>query len=89
MDDYFYPYPAAGVDIPDDKSFAKYNNGMTDRGDWRRYNVNELIRQLHDTIRTVKPWVFTTTRGAAETFPVRTQTDWRTTKTCTPMCFTG
>ena len=57
MDDYFYPYPAAGVDIPDDKSFAKYNNGMTDRGDWRRYNVNELIRQLHDTIRTVKPWV--------------------------------
>lgn len=57
MDDYFYPYPAAGMEIPDNNSYAKYNNGIADRGDWRRYNVNELIHQMHDTIRAVKPWV--------------------------------
>lgn len=57
MDDYFYPYPAAGMEIPDNNSYSKYNNGIADRGDWRRYNVNELIHQMHDTIRAVKPWV--------------------------------
>ena len=57
MDDYFYPYPAAGMEVPDNNSYAKYNNGIADRGDWRRYNVNELIHQMHDTIRAVKPWV--------------------------------
>lgn len=57
MDDYFYPYPAAGMEIPDNNSYAKYNNGIADRGDWRRYNVNELIHQMHDTIRAIKPWV--------------------------------
>lgn len=57
MDDYFYPYPAKGEDIPDDATYQKYSNGIKDRADWRRYNVNELIRMLHDTIRSVKPWV--------------------------------
>ncbi len=57
MDDYFYPYPAAGQSIPDDATFRAYNNGITDRADWRRYNVNLLVQALHDSIRAVKPWV--------------------------------
>lgn len=57
MDDYFYPYPAKGVDFPDDESFARYGGGFTNRGDWRRSNVNILIQKLHETIRGVKPWV--------------------------------
>lgn len=57
MDDYFYPYPGGQKVIPDDDTYAKFNNGIQDRADWRRYNVNELIRMLHDTIRSVKPWV--------------------------------
>lgn len=57
IDDYFYPYPAAGVSIPDEVSFARYGRGYADRGDWRRDNVNLFIKQLHDTIRSVKPWV--------------------------------
>lgn len=56
MDDYFYPYPAAGEEIPDDGSYARYG-GESGRSGWRRRNVDELIRQLHDTIRAVKPWV--------------------------------
>ena len=57
LDDYFYPYPVAGQPIPDDASFQKYNNGIRDRGDWRRYNVNLLIEMLHRTIHETKPWV--------------------------------
>lgn len=61
MDDYFYPYPAAGQPFPDDKSFRKYGlrKGYTDaqRGDWRRENVNTLIRELKRTILLTKPWV--------------------------------
>lgn len=57
MDDYFYPYPVAGQDFPDDLSFARYGIGFADRGDWRRDNVNQLIRQLHELIRAEKAWV--------------------------------
>ena len=57
MDDYFYPYPAAGQVIADDAQFQMYNNGINSRDDWRRYNVNLLIKQMHDTIAAVKPWV--------------------------------
>lgn len=57
MDDYFYPYPARGVDFPDDASFARYGGGFTNRADWRRSNVNILIQKIHETIRGLKPWV--------------------------------
>lgn len=57
IDDYFYPYPAAGQQIPDDREYSLYNNGIKNRGDWRRYNVNQFIKELHDTIQAVKPWV--------------------------------
>lgn len=57
MDDYFYPYPIKGVDFPDDASFARYGGGFDNKADWRRNNVNTLIKQLHETIREVKPWV--------------------------------
>ena len=57
IDDYFYPYPAAGKPIPDEATFRTHNNGMTDRGDWRRYNVNLFIKMMHDSIRAAKPWV--------------------------------
>ena len=56
IDDYFYPYPVAGVAIPDDNSYAMYGNGM-DRGDWRRQNVNLFVQQLHESLHAVKPWV--------------------------------
>ena len=56
IDDYFYPYPVAGVPIPDDASYMAYGQGRN-RGDWRRENVNTFIRELRDAIRAVKPWV--------------------------------
>ena len=59
MDDYFYPYPVTGVDFPDEASWEKYGKaqGWTDKGDWRRHNVDLLIEQLHKTLQEVKPWV--------------------------------
>ena len=57
IDDYFYPYPVAGIQIPDDRYYAAYNNGIGNRGDWRRYNVNLFIKQLAETIHDAKPWV--------------------------------
>ena len=57
MDDYFYPYPAAGQPIPDDAQYRQDNNGIRDRGDWRRNNVNLFIEQFYKTVHETKPWV--------------------------------
>ena len=57
IDDYFYPYPAAGQTIPDNQLFRSNPRGFTNKGDWRRDNVNLFIRQLSDTIHQNKPWV--------------------------------
>lgn len=57
IDDYFYPYPAQGQVIPDDNEFKAYSNGIKDKGDWRRDNVNIFIKQLYETIHHAKPWV--------------------------------
>ena len=57
MDDYFYPYPAAGQTIPDNALFRQNSNGIKTIGDWRRYNVNRFIEQLYNTVHDAKPWV--------------------------------
>lgn len=57
IDDYFYPYPVAGVSIPDQATYETHKNGINNINDWRRYNVNLFIKALHDSIRAVKPWV--------------------------------
>jgi len=59
MDDYFYPYRITGVEFPDDQSFKIYSRGYLDtqRDDWRRNNVDLIIKQMHDSIKAIKPWV--------------------------------
>jgi len=44
FDDYFYPYPVEGEELPDAGTFAEFGSGFTDVGDWRRHNVDELVR---------------------------------------------
>lgn len=56
IDDYFYPYPQAGLPIPDDVSYASYGNGMN-RNDWRRQNVNLFIKEMCMRLRQIKPWL--------------------------------
>lgn len=57
FDDYFYPYPIDGKDFPDDASFKQYSNGFTDKGDWRRNNVTQLIKEINVAIKEIKPWI--------------------------------
>ena len=47
FDDYFYP----GKDFDDKASFALYGTGFSDLNDWRRENVNLLIRDLSKAIK--------------------------------------
>ena len=58
FDDYFYPYPLS-EDFPDSVSFAKYNRdfSLENKADWRRENVDIVIKMLNDTIKATKPWV--------------------------------
>jgi uncharacterized lipoprotein YddW (UPF0748 family) len=56
FDDFFYPYPQAGQDFPDNASYAKYGGGRA-KADWRRENVNTLVREMNERIKAIKPWV--------------------------------
>ncbi|MGE5449549.1 MAG: glycoside hydrolase family 10 protein [Bacteroidales bacterium] len=58
FDDYFYPYPLK-EDFPDDNTFAQYNRGFlaAQKADWRRDNVDIIIRMLSENIKHIKPWV--------------------------------
>ncbi len=57
LDDYFYPYPVAGLEIPDDNEYYTYNRHFRNQGDWRRNNVNVFIKELYKTVHKTKPWV--------------------------------
>ncbi len=55
FDDFFYPYE--GITNEDDATFAHYSRGFTNRGNWRRDNVNIFIKEVHDSIQAVKPFI--------------------------------
>jgi len=55
FDDYFYPYPVAGQDFPDDEAFAAHGTGFRDRAAWRRNNVDLLVREMRDLVRAARP----------------------------------
>ena len=57
FDDYFYPYPAAGQDFPDQATYERYGAGYPDKADWRRHNIDLLMREMGQKIKAVKPWV--------------------------------
>ena len=52
MDDYFYQ---DGITNQDAATFAAEPRGFTNLGDWRRDNINTLLRQIYDSIQTIKP----------------------------------
>ncbi len=56
-DDYFYPYPPDQLTTQDDASYLANNPGGLTKDDWRRNNVNTLIRTLYDSVQIIKPHV--------------------------------
>lgn len=95
IDDYFYPYPAAGETIPDENLFRRNSNGIGNIADWRRYNVNLFMKQMHDTIASIKPWVkfgvspFGIYRNKSVDQMEATPAVCKTMTTFMPMCFYG
>ena len=57
MDDYFYPYPIRGKELPDAQDYQRDPRGLDNIGDWRRDNVNRTIKAVHDIIRSTRPEV--------------------------------
>ncbi len=55
-DDYFYPYDPI-ISTQDAATFAAYPRGFTNIGDWRRDNVNLLMKMITDSINAIKPYV--------------------------------
>jgi uncharacterized lipoprotein YddW (UPF0748 family) len=57
IDDYFYPYRIAGQEFGDAKSWNRCGAGFSDKGDWRRNNVNTFISTLNTSIKNEKSYV--------------------------------
>jgi uncharacterized lipoprotein YddW (UPF0748 family) len=57
FDDYFYPYKVNGQNLNDEATFRKYSNGFSSIEDWRRNNIDLIIKQLSDEIKKEKSWV--------------------------------
>ena len=55
FDDYFYPY--SPVTDEDSLTWLEHHSGIEDIEDWRRFNVNELVAQVHDSIQAIDPHV--------------------------------
>ncbi|MFF9174826.1 glycoside hydrolase family 10 protein [Streptomyces sp. NPDC014793] len=55
FDDYFYPYPVAGQTFDDDASYDRYGGDFAARADWRRDNIDRLVREMAAGIRRVRP----------------------------------
>lgn len=54
FDDYFYPYKVARLNFPDSAAFSKYGGNFSSVDDWRRNNVDLLIKNISDSVRQVK-----------------------------------
>lgn len=61
FDDYFYPYPQYETDsegnktiaaFGDSATFGQYGSEYDDIGDWRRENVNCLVKLAYDTVKS-------------------------------------
>ncbi len=57
FDDYFYPYKVDGEVFEDATTFSQYALPNQTLYDWRRSNVDSLVKMIHKTIKTTKPWV--------------------------------
>ncbi|MEL6357093.1 MAG: family 10 glycosylhydrolase [Bacteroidota bacterium] len=57
FDDYFYPYPLPGEFFPDSLTYQQYGRAYVSLEEWRRDNVNSMVRQVSRLIKSKKPYV--------------------------------
>lgn len=57
FDDYFYPYTIMGEVFNDSTSFLSHNPAKLSLENWRRSNIDTLVKKTHLAIKHQKPWV--------------------------------
>jgi len=57
FDDYFYPYKIQDEVLEDSLAYNTYRQPNQSLADWRRSNVDSLVKNVHHTIKDLKPWV--------------------------------
>ena len=58
FDDYFYNQDNPSFSLDADLYNAyKAGGGTMSQGDWRRENVNQMVKDVNDMVKTTKPWV--------------------------------
>ena len=57
FDDYFYPYRIKDEVFNDSNAFKKFGLPNQSLGDWRRSNVDSLVKNVNHAIKNNKPWV--------------------------------
>ena len=58
FDDYFYNQDNPSFTLDADLYNAyKAAGGTMSQGDWRRENVNQMVKDVNDMVKTTKPWV--------------------------------
>jgi uncharacterized lipoprotein YddW (UPF0748 family) len=59
FDDYFYPWPSGGAEFPDGDLYDAYvaDGGTMTLANWRRNNVDEMIRLVGEAVVAEKPHV--------------------------------
>ncbi len=53
FDDYFYPYPVAGQTFDDSAAYRTHGSGS--RADWRRGNIDLLVRETAARVKEIRP----------------------------------
>ncbi|MCF6270059.1 MAG: family 10 glycosylhydrolase [Melioribacteraceae bacterium] len=56
FDDYFYPYEPK-ISNEDSLTFLNHSRGITNIDDWRRDNINQLMKDIYEIIKAEKPYV--------------------------------
>lgn len=60
FDDYFYPSKTEAKnnqDFNDDETYKKYKGTFNNKEDWRRNNIDTLVKNSYDTVKSIKPEV--------------------------------
>ncbi len=57
FDDYFYPYRIQGERFADSLTYENYRLPQQSQADWRRSNIDSLVKKTHQSIKEKKPWV--------------------------------
>src|SRR6056297_103020 len=55
FDDYFYPYKIKDLEFQDSVSYETYAQPNQSLDDWRRSNIDSLVQDVNNTIKTIKP----------------------------------